>query len=171
MQGPGKLAVLQSAVPNIYAVAPTLERLPIVARLLAGGVGLACLAVLTLAASLPPSAAGVGTHREALGLPACNFLRTTGLPCPSCGMTTSFAWVTKGNLLASLYVQPMGTVVAILAAGCVWGGLYIAATGRPAHRLLSMLPARYTLFPLLLVGILAWGWKILIHLHGVDGWG
>jgi hypothetical protein len=158
-------------VPNIYAVAPVAEPLRLLSRLLAAGVGLACLAVLVLAASLTPSTAGVGTHREALGLPACNFLKTTGLPCPSCGMTTSFAWVTKGNLLASLYVQPMGTVVAVLAACCVWGGLYIAITGRPAHRLLRLLPARYTLFPLLLLGVLAWGWKIMIHLRGVDGWG
>ena len=22
-----------------------------------------------------------------------------------------------------------------------------------------------------LIGVLAWGWKILIHLNGVDGWG
>jgi hypothetical protein len=86
-------------------------------------------------------------------------------------MTTSFAWLAKGNLLASGYVQPMGAILALLAAASVWGGLYIAITARPAHRLLRLLPPRYTLFPLLLMGILAWGWKILIHLNGVDGWG
>jgi hypothetical protein len=112
----------------------------------------------------------MGTHKESLGLPPCNFLRTTGLPCPSCGMTTSFAWFAKGNLLASAYVQPMGAILALLAAACVWGGFYIALTARPAHRLLRMLPAGYTLIPLLLLGVLAWGWKILIHLNGVDGW-
>ena len=91
-----------------------------------------CLAILLLAAYLRPSPSGMGTHQQGLGLPACNFLRTTGLPCPSCGMTTSFAWFAKGNLLASAYVQPMGTILALLAAACVWGGFYIAPH-RPAR--------------------------------------
>src|SRR5688572_3579977 len=124
-----------------------------------------------LAASLSPSSSGMGTHRHALGLPPCNFLERTGLPCPSCGMTTSWAWASKGNFAASFYVQPMGAVLALLAAACVWGGLYIAISARPAHRLLRLLPTRYTLFPLLLLAVLAWGWKILIHLNGWDGWG
>jgi hypothetical protein len=64
----------------------------------------------------------------------------------------------------------MGTVLALLAAAAAWAGFYIALTGRPAHRLLRLLPARYTLFPLLLFVVLAWGWKILIHLNGADGW-
>jgi hypothetical protein len=157
-------------VPNIYALVPRAERVKLGVRLLALAIGGGCLAVLVLAASLPPNPTGMGTHRASLGLPACNFLQTTGLPCPSCGMTTSFAWMSKGNLLASFYVQPMGAMLALLAAASVWGGLYIAISGRPAHRLLRMLPARYTLFPLLLLGILAWGWKILIHLNGIDGW-
>jgi hypothetical protein len=161
---------LQHVVPNIYAVAPRTEPLSPVGRLVAFGLAAGCLAVLVLAAYLTPSATGMGTHREGLGLPPCNFLRTTGLPCPSCGMTTSFSWYAKGNLLASLYVQPAGAVLATLATACVWGGFYVAVTGRPTHRLLRMLPAGYTLVPLLLLGILAWGWKILIHLNGVDGW-
>jgi hypothetical protein len=86
-------------------------------------------------------------------------------------MTTSWAWASKGRLAASFYVQPMGTILALMAAACVWGGLYIALTGRPAHRLLRLLPTRYTLLPLLLLAVLAWGWKILIHLNKWDGWG
>jgi hypothetical protein len=112
----------------------------------------------------------MGTHSASLGLPPCNFLQTTGLPCPSCGMTTSFSWLAHGNLVASAYVQPMGAILALLAATSVWGGLYICITGRPTHRLLRLVAARYTLFPLLLLGVLAWGWKILIHLNGIDGW-
>ena len=157
-------------MPKIYAVAPVAVGVPLVGRLLGGAIAVGCLGVLLLAASLPPSPSGMGTHRQSLHLPACNFLQTTGLPCPSCGMTTSFAWFAKGNLLASMYVQPMGMILATLVAASVWGGSYIAITGRPAHRLLQMLPARYTLLPLLLLGVLAWGWKILIHLNGVDGW-
>ena len=85
-------------------------------------------------------------------------------------MTTSFTWFARGNLLASLYVQPMGMLLALAAAFCVWGGGYVAITGRPAHRLLSLIWTRNTFIAVLVVGIVAWAWKILIHLNGWDGW-
>jgi hypothetical protein len=85
-------------------------------------------------------------------------------------MTTSFAWFARGNLLASIYVQPMGAMLAALAGMAVWGGAYIAITARPAHRLLSSLRPRYHVAPLLVLAVLAWAWKIYIHLHGIDGW-
>jgi hypothetical protein len=122
-----------------------------------------------MAARLTPNPAGVGTHRE-MGLDACAFLQRTGLPCPACGMTTSFSWFVRGNFLASFYVQPMGAVLAICCGMTVWGGAYIAVTGRAVHRLLASLGPQYHVIPLLSFGVLAWGWKIFIHLHGIDGW-
>ena len=162
---------MDQALPIIYTRTASGEpaRLRVGARLLALGVSLACLALLALAARLSPNATGVGSHR-ALGLQSCHFLDSTGLPCPSCGMTTSFSWFARGNLLASLYVQPMGAAIAAITACCVWGGLYIALTGRPVYRLLRLIPGRYYLLPLLTLGVLAWGWKTLIHLNGLDGW-
>ena len=162
-------------MPIIYTGTTTragearVERLGFPGRLIALGVAAACLSVLTLASRLQPNRDGVGSHR-ALGLAGCQFLDSTGLSCPSCGMTTSFAWFAHGNLVASVYVQPMGAALAIVAAGCVWGGLYVALTGRPVYRLLRLLPGRYYLLPLLALAVLAWGWKILIHLNGLDGW-
>ena len=128
-----------------------------------------CATLFILAAVATPSETGVGTH-QTLGLNRCQFLQSTGLPCPSCGMTTSFAWFVRGNLVASFYVQPMGCVVAILAAMTFWAALYVGFTGKPAYLLLNFVPRRYTLLPLLLFGTAAWGWKIFIHLHGIDGW-
>ena len=162
-------------MPIIYTGTTTragearVERLGFPGRLIALGVAAACLSVLSLASRLQPNRDGVGSHR-ALGLAGCQFLDSTGLPCPSCGMTTSFAWFAHGNLVASVYVQPMGAALAIVAAACVWGGLYVALTGRPVYRLLRLLPGRYYLLPLLALAVLAWGWKILIHLNGLDGW-
>jgi hypothetical protein len=86
-------------------------------------------------------------------------------------MTTSFAWFVRGRLLASLYVQPMGAVLAALAGCCVWAGLYLAFTGRPVYRLLYLRPGGHYFLPLLGLGIAAWAWKIFIHLRGIDGWG
>jgi hypothetical protein len=144
-------------------------RIPWWGRLLAVAVSLGCLSLLVIAARLTPSPDGLGTHRE-LHLQECGFLERTGLPCPSCGMTTSFAWFVRGNIAASLYVQPMGTVLAILCGMTVWGAAYVAATGRPLYRLVAGIPARYHALPLLVLALIAWAWKMFIHLHGIDGW-
>jgi hypothetical protein len=85
-------------------------------------------------------------------------------------MTTSWTWLVRGNIAASLYVQPMGTVVAVLTVCCFWVALYTAITGRPVYRLLRVIRSRYYFVPLLSFAILAWGWKIFIHLSGRDGW-
>jgi len=160
---------MQPVVPLIYSPIIPRVRLGVLARLLALVIGLACMAPLVMAAWLAPSSSGWGTH-TALGLQPCYFLQTTGLPCPSCGMTTSWSWFARANLPASLYVQPMGSVLAVLAVVAVWTGLYIAITGRAAHRLIMLLPYQYIVYGLLTFGVLAWAWKIFIHKHGIDGW-
>ena len=138
-------------------------------RLLAAGIALACLSVLVIGMVLVPSPDGVGTHR-AMGLQACQFLARTGVPCPGCGMTTSFAWFARGNIEASLYIQPMGTVLAILCAGAFWGAAYVAVTGKPLYRLAERIPQRYYLWYLPSFAIVAWAWKIWIRVHHYDGW-
>jgi hypothetical protein len=105
-----------------------------------------------------------------MGLQRCEFLERTGIPCPTCGMTTSFAHFARGNIAASLYVQPMGTVLATLTAATLWVALYMALTGEPVMRLLRIVPARYYFLPLMIFAVAAWGWKIFIHLRGIDGW-
>jgi len=160
---------VDEAVPIIYAGGFEPQLLGPWERLVALAVALGCLTPLIVAAILQPSPDGYGSHTM-LGLAPCQFMERTGLPCPSCGMTTSWTWFVRGNLPASLYVQPMGTVVAVLAACCFWVGLYAGITGRPAYRLLRVVRSRYYFVPLLSLAIVAWGWKIFIHLTGRDGW-
>jgi hypothetical protein len=155
--------------PLIFSPPPVRSRMDTGDRAMALMISMICLAVLITAALLPPSPDGMGTHTR-LGLQSCEFYKNYHIPCPSCGMTTSFAWFARGNLLASFYVQPMGTALALLAAISFWTGLYVAITGRAAHRLLLILPSRYYVIPLLSWAIIAWGWKIFIHTHGIDGW-
>ncbi len=85
-------------------------------------------------------------------------------------MTTSFAWFVRGNIPASFYVQPMGAVLALLAAMTFWAAACIALTGRPFHRLLSLVRFPYYLVPLFAGFVIGWAWKIYIHLHHADGW-
>lgn len=167
----GPTSVTKSAddAPPLYRPRRVTPVAPVSTRVIALGLAIGCMTVLLVAAGLRPSPTGVGSHRG-LGLQNCSLLERTGIPCPSCGMTTSFTWFAHGNLLASFYVQPMGMMLAMAAAGCVWGGLYIAITGRPAHRLLTAIPARGFLVGVLAFAILAWGWKIFLQLRGLDGW-
>ena len=158
-----------SEVPLIYTRLGGAPRLKIAGRLTAASIALCCFFVLGLAAYLKPSHEGVGTHR-AMGFSSCDFMNRTGLPCPTCGMTTSFAWFARGNFLASFYVQPMGFVLAVLTAASAWAALYIAITGKPAHRLMQLLPHRYYLIPLMMFAVASWGWKMFIHTKGFDGW-
>jgi hypothetical protein len=160
----------EAAPPVIYTGRRRPDRLPPVQRLFAFGLALGCLALLVVAAGLTPNPGGMATHTQ-LGLQPCGFLIRTNLPCPACGMTTSFAWFTRGNAVASFYVQPMGMVLATLAGLCVWGAGYVAATGRPVYRILAIFPEKLYLYPLLAMGMIGWGWKMYIHLRGIDGWG
>ena len=57
----------------------------------------------------------MATHTQ-LGMPPCNFVLMTGKPCPSCGMTTSFALLVRGDVRASLRANWAGTLIAVLWA-------------------------------------------------------
>jgi Protein of unknown function (DUF2752) len=72
---------------------------------------------------------GMGTHTQ-LGLPECNFMRLTSLPCPSCGMTTSFALLMHGDLAASLRANAVGTLLALFLLGMIPWSLVGAVRGR-----------------------------------------
>lgn len=67
---------------------------------------------------------------QTIGLPPCNFKVWTGMPCPSCGMTTSFAHLVRGNVWYSLRSNWVGTGLAVFCAALVPWCLASAARGR-----------------------------------------
>jgi hypothetical protein len=69
----------------------------------------AACSVLAVALWLKPAACGYGTHTQ-LGLPPCNFLLVTHLPCPSCGLTTSFAYAIRFQFWKAFLASPFGLV-------------------------------------------------------------
>jgi len=84
---------------------------PIRCLLLVAAAGLTGL--LGLARSLEPDPRGFGTHTQ-LGMPSCAFATLTGRLCPSCGMTTSFAWFVRGRIDRSWQANPAGCLLALL---------------------------------------------------------
>jgi hypothetical protein len=93
------------------------------------GFGLGLLALLATARRLEPDPHGFGTH-EQLGLPPCTLKALVGIRCPSCGMTTSWAWVMRGRIDRALQANVGGVLLALLAAVAAPWVLLSGATGR-----------------------------------------
>lgn len=66
--------------------------------------------VLGTALWLDADPAGVGTHRQ-LGLGGCTILTSFGVPCPMCGMTTTFTHLAHLDLVAGVVNQPFGLLL------------------------------------------------------------
>lgn len=69
-----------------------------------------------------------GTHRQ-LGLPPCLMLQLTGVPCLSCGMTTSVSLVMHGDLTAAVRANWAGVVVSMLGIVAVAWLMFLAISG------------------------------------------
>ena len=91
---------------------------------------LGLLVVFGVACCLRPDPRGFGTHTQ-LGLPPCAFKVVTGNPCPTCGMTTSFAWFARGRLDRSWRANPAGSVLAPVSLLMVPWLLLGAFRGQP----------------------------------------
>lgn len=126
-------------------------------RLTAGIITLACAALLVIAALVTPNPKGVGTHKQ-LGLTACGFYERTGYPCPTCGMTTAFAYMVRGQIYQAFAVQPAGALAALLCAVGVLTGAYVAITGRCLDRYTRRLSASRILWAAVAVVLGSWLW-------------
>lgn len=99
------------------------------------GIAAGLVLVFTTAALLNPytedgQARLMGTH-QLMGLPPCTFYRVSGLPCPSCGMTTSFALLIRGDIVNSLRANAVGTILAVLCLAIIPWSLASAVLKRP----------------------------------------
>jgi hypothetical protein len=122
-------------------------------------IGLASSACLIVARMLQPSSRGVGTH-EQLGLPPCVFLHLTGIPCPSCGLTTSVAHAARFHFYESITTQPFGIVIFISAALCIPLSIFLWRRRIPWSRLKSSLGGNLVIYLTIALFILSWLYKI-----------
>ncbi len=136
------------------------ERPNILVIRVGGGVVFAlCTALLLRAGSLEASDEGVGTHTQ-MGMTKCSYLEEKGHPCPTCGMTTSFALAANGRVLASFANQPAGGFLALLAAMGAVIGAWVMLTGCPAVLQLRRLLRPATFVTLILFFLAAWQYKV-----------
>jgi hypothetical protein len=100
-----------------------------------------------------------GTHRQ-LGMPTCTFLAFTKMPCPSCGMTTSFSLLFHGDIGNSLRVNFAGTLMAALFAVAIPWSLASAVMGRLLG--IRSVERTVTWFVVGLIGLLVARWLIVV---------
>ena len=68
------------------------------------------LFILFLSYYLQADPSGVGTHQQ-LGLAPCGLLSLTNVPCPMCGMTTTFSYSAHFQFIDGFKNQPFGTIL------------------------------------------------------------
>ncbi len=98
-------------------------------RLIAGLIAVGGGGVLALAMYLEPDSRGYGTH-EGLGLLPCGMILTSGIPCPTCGMTTAFALMMNGRPVAAFVAQPAGAALCLATIGAFFGSGWCLVAGR-----------------------------------------
>lgn len=133
-------------------------------RLIGAAVLVGCSTLLALATWLTPNPRGYGTHQQ-LGFAPCGMLLSTGLPCPTCGMTTAFSYTMHGQWLRAAEAQPGGFILALLTGIAAVFAAYALLTGRAPPN-----PARrwspFLLFSMLMgLLLLGWGWKLFSGLY------
>jgi Protein of unknown function (DUF2752) len=102
------------------------------------------------------------THMQ-LGLPQCTFKALTGKPCPSCGMTTSFALLVRGDVLNSLQANCVGTLLAVFCLLLIPYGVISASRGRfLLHVSLDWLVPR---FIVIFCGLMLLRWGLVLWLN------
>ncbi len=72
---------------------------------------------------------------------ACAFRRSTGLPCPTCGLTRSIVLALHGNVAAAWHVMPAGPILVLGALSFALASLGYAALA-PGWRRASRVSAR-----------------------------
>ncbi len=120
-----------------------------------------CAGILGLAGWLHPDPRGYGTH-EQLGTAPCGMLILTGYPCPTCGMTTAFSHVVRGQWWRAVRAQPAGFVFALATFGAgICGGLALVRGRWPrlGTWFASPLMVSTALLTLLVLG---WVYKIVV---------
>ena len=81
------------------------------------------------------------------------------MPCPTCGMTTSFTHAANGDPIAAFAAQPAGTLLAITTAAVFFGSIHTALFGVRVGRLFRPLGGAKSIWIMIASLLLAWIYK------------
>lgn len=117
-------------VPTVTAPrASSVVRMPASVRWWAASAAILGATLLATARGLEPDPRGYGTH-EQLGLSPCLFQQWTNHVCPSCGITTAWAYAMRGDLRRAAAANVAGLLLWALTLAAVPWLLLAAIAGR-----------------------------------------
>ncbi|MCZ6836631.1 MAG: DUF2752 domain-containing protein [Planctomycetota bacterium] len=158
---------MASSTTNVETRHPAVGNDAIRHRRIVGALVAICAAgILGLAAWLTPSTEGIGTHQQ-MGLPECGWVTLMDLPCPTCGMTTSFAFAAEGDMFTSFKTQPLGAMLAIATAMSFLVGSFVALTGSRVGSMFSRLWGRWSGWIIAGLIVVAWIYKVISYKGGI----
>lgn len=86
-----------------------------------------------------PDQRGFGTH-EQLGMAACGWPMTSGVPCPTCGVTTAATWLVHLRPDKAIATHPFGALFAGFGLYLIGFALSSLLRRRPFIERLALLP-------------------------------
>ena len=93
----------------------------------------------------------------------CGFKQRFGLPCPTCGMTTSLLAFSQGKIIEAFYIQPAAGLLYSIAVVAAFFALFTAVFGvyfEFIRRFFAKVKIRYLIIALLVV--IACGWAVTL---------
>ena len=96
-------------------------------------------------------------------LDPCGFKQRHGLPCPTCGMTTSVLAFFRGRVFESFYMQPaaaLGCCVMVIAAFLAFLTAVFGVHFRFLEALLAEIKVKYVIMTVVVV--IAAGWAVTL---------
>lgn len=167
---------LAAAVPPVLPLAPEPEpltpeqqaaALQLKTRAWCAFVFAICASMLAVGMWLRPDPRGVETHTQ-LGLLPCGFYSATGIPCPTCGCTTSVTHFAHGQWISSFATQPFGFLVGLVATILVPLSAFGIVTGRWTGPSMFWLSWHWPKWVFGGIGwlLLSWVYKIWLVKHG-----
>ena len=130
-------------------------------RLFAALLVIGLLAPWILASILEPDSRGHGTHQQ-LGLWPCTFRVLFDRRCPTCGMTTAWAHLARGQLVPALRANVGGTVLGLLELAAGAWLLLSSAWGRWLGWVPNSTALACAAAAVVLITLVDWGFRLLL---------
>ena len=97
-----------------------------------------------------------------LGFRPCAFLTVTGRLCPTCGMTTSFAWLMRGRIDRSWQANPAGCLFALLTVPLMAWLVLSAVANQPVGFQVSGGPLTGLLVAAVVLSLASWLIRLIV---------
>jgi hypothetical protein len=127
-------------------------------RILEAFLAAGCAAALVIGILLTPSPDGMGTHTQ-LGIQPCGMWVIMHKPCPTCGVTTSFALASHGRFVESAVNQPFGLVVFVVMVAGLLVNAWAAIAGRTWFPLATVRRVSIIIIAGFIVLAVSWAYK------------